>query len=381
METKTAIKLIFGVVLFFIVTTMVRGCVSWVTVEGDEAVVRQHWKRGVDSDVLLSGTHFMFPAIEWTGIYKYKIGTQKVTFDSSTNNHGAEYPSIDVNVGEGGGQKISVRISLNYRIGYDQNQSGGPVFSPSKLVALHKSVGREYEDVILKRTIVEVVNRVARPKKALDIFSGAGYNQFVKEVEDNLISHELFKEVGIFVENVIVYGIDLDPAYEKKIEEKQLAIQKTLVEIEERKASEEKAKRIFADSQSEVEKTRQIAEGEKIKLVKAAEAQAEQQVLQAEAEKKKRVLEAEGQRDASLAKASGILAEGEAQAKVNQLLRDASYAGESGARKAQVEIATKQAEKIASISNKLNIVTEKSWLNLTAGVISPNPTVQLEDKN
>lgn len=323
----------------------------------------------------------MFPAIEWTGIYKYNIGTQKVTFDSHPANIKAEYPSIDVNVGEGGGQKIFVRISLNYRIGYEMSSTGSPEFNPDKLVSLHKSVGKEYEEIILKRTIVEVVNRVARPKNALGIFSGTGYNDFVKQVEDELIAHPLFKEVGIFVENVIIYGIDLNPEYEKKIEEKQLAIQKTLVEIEERKASEEKAKRIFADSQSEVEKTRQIAEGEKIKLIKAAEANAEQQILQANAEKSKRIALAEGESEANIAKAKGVMAVGEAEAKVDALKREALYGGEAGARRASVEIAKAQARKLKGLLKGVSIVPENTFLTVSGeSASSPKPVFNI-DKN
>jgi regulator of protease activity HflC (stomatin/prohibitin superfamily) len=373
---KLGIKLVIGFVCFLIFVSVFRGFgLTWVTVLGNEGVVRQHLTNGVDSKVLRDGTHFMFPAFQWTGIYKYVIGTQKVTFDSTPSNQKAEYPSIDITVGEGGGQKIKVRCSLNYRVGYDQTEKG-LVFSPEKLIALHKSVGKEYEDVILKRTIVEVVNRIARPKNALEIYSGLGYNKFVEEIEDALIRHPLFKEVGIFVENVIVYGVDLDDAYEKEIQNKQLAIQKTLREIEERKAAEEKAKRIFADSQAEVEQRTQLANASKIEAVTAAKGDAEKQILQAEAAKKKTVLEAEAQKEADMIVAQGIIAKGEANAKAKILETQALYDGAPGALRAKVEMSFNNATQLKGMLEGVSVISDKALVSLSSQAQQPKIVVE-----
>ena len=143
-----------------------------------------------------------------------------------------------------------------------------------------------------------------------------------------------------------------------------MAGQQKLRKQEETIAAQEEAKRIFAMSQAEVEKARQEAESKKIGVVKEAEAQAEQEILKAGAEKQKRVLEAEGERDANLAKASGVLALGEAEAEVQALKRESLYAGDSGAWRAKVEIATAQAEKMKNLFQGVQIVPEKTILRV-----------------
>ena len=130
-------------------------------------------------------------------------------------------------------------------------------------------------------------------------------------------------------------------------------------------------------SQANVEKVRQEAESQKIITVKKAEADAEQQVLAAGAEKKKKILDAEGERDANLAKASGELAVGEARAKVSQLESQALYAGESGQRRAQVEIAKAQADKLKGLFSGVKIVPEKTVLMVGDESLGIKPTLEM----
>lgn len=340
--------------------------VSWKTVRGNEAMVEQHLTKGVLPDVKLSGTHFYMGWL--SDMYVYDIGTQKITFDNTNDNRDAEYPRIEVNCGENGGQKAYIAISVNYRIGWEADKNGAPVFSPIKLVTLHKEGLREnYEAMVVKRTIVEIVNKIARPRHTLDIYSGQGFVDFVNAVEKELQDSDVFKERGIYVENTIIYSVHLDPAYEKEIADKVLAIQETLKLKEQTLAKEEEAKRIFAESAANVAKITQEAEAAKVKMVKNAEAEKEQAILKAEAEKKKRILEAEGNRDANLAIASGLLAVGEAEAKVSALKRDAAYAGESGSRRASVEIAGLQAEKLKGMLQGVNVISDKALFNMGTG--------------
>ena len=354
-------KVISGLVGAFLLI-VIAFAVLWnffaiMKIEGNEMGVIQDWKQGVLDKTLVSGTHF-YNNWAWD-IYKYNIGTQKITFDSH-NNADAEWPSIAVEVGENGGQKASVSISCNYHL------------NPLKIVQIHKQgIGKTYESVVLKREIVDTVNEIARPHaSALDLYSGTGFVRFKNDVDKALKENIFLKEKGVDIENTIIYNVHLDPAYEAEIAGKQIAQQQKLRKVEETKAAEEEAKRIFAMSQANVEKVRQEAEAQKIITVKNAEAQAEQQVLQADAEKKKRVALAEGERDANLALASGILAVGQAEAKVAELKSQALYAGEAGAKRAQVEIATKQAEMVKGILSGVQVLPERALIQLgrTAGV-------------
>lgn len=353
-SVSTSIKI--GIVAFVAIIALwaIGNTVGVVKVEGNEAVVKQHLFKGVVDDIWTSGTHF-YMGWFWD-VYKYDIGTQKITFDSHVNNKDAEWPSIPVEVGENGGQKAQISISCNYRL------------NPAKLVQIHKSgLGKTYESVVLKREIVDTVNEIARPHaSALDLYSGTGFVRFKNDVDKALKNNDFLREKGIEIENTIIYQVHLDPKYEEEIAGKQIAQQQKLRKQEETKAAEEEAKRIFAMSQANVEKVRQEAEAQKIITVKKAEADAEQQVLQANAEKKKRVALAEGERDANLALASGIFAVGEAEAKVAALKRESLYAGESGERRAKVEIAVAQAEKMQGLLQGVTIVPEKTILHTGA---------------
>lgn len=108
---------------------------------------------------------------------------------------------------------------------------------------------------------------------------------------------------------------------------------------------------------------------EKIKRVGIAlEAENEKAILTAQAEKQKRVLEAEGQRDADLAKASGILAKGKAEAEARMLKTQALYAGEAGARRAEVRIQHDRAAQLRGILKDAKIVPQDVLLNLGANL-------------
>jgi regulator of protease activity HflC (stomatin/prohibitin superfamily) len=351
---------------------------TWIKVEGNEAVVRQSLFKGVlDNDsgipgyVWGSGTHFYCGWMQ--DMYVYNIGTQKCTFDDKSTNQSPQFERIVVDCGENGGQKAWIAMSINYRLGWDTDASGAPVFSPEKLVKFHKDGLRlSYDTVILKRTVVDVVNKIARPHQALDIYSGKGFVEFKEAIDKELKNHHVFKDRGIFIENTIIYKVYLDPAYEKEIADKVLAIQTTLKKQQQTLAAEEEAKRVFAQSQADVEKIRQDAEAQKIKLIKEAEANKAREILNAEAEKQKRILEAEGNRDANLAMASGVLAVGQAEASVALLKRDAMYGGEAGARKASVEIAIAQADKLQGLFKGVTVVPERTILNVGKSTLAIN---------
>jgi regulator of protease activity HflC (stomatin/prohibitin superfamily) len=364
---KIAASIVFGIIILW----SILHSIHVVPVQGNEVVVMQHWKRGIVPNTLGPGTHFING---WTTeYYKYNIGTQKTTFDENQTNPGAEYGRIVVDCGENGGQKAYIAMSINYRLGWDPINNS-PVYNAEKLVKLHKDgVGKTYEDVIIKRTVIDVVNRIARPNQALDIYSGQGFVTFKEKVDEALKNHPVFKDRGIYVENTIIYKVYLDTQYEKEIAEKVLAIQQTLKLKEQTKAEEERAKMIFAQSQAKVEQVRQESESSKIKMVKEAEANKERAILEAEAEKMKRVLEAEGNRDANLANASGVLALGKAEAEVAQLKTNSLYAGEGGARRAQIEIAVAQAEKLKGMLSGVSVVPERTIMSIGNNGLAINP--------
>lgn len=331
---------VLGVIGIVILSVLFGGFFAFIKIEGSELGVVQNWS-GIKDQTLGAGTHVYNNFID--DVHVYPIGTQKITFDTKSDNPDAEWERIDVEIGENGGQKASVSISCNYHL------------NPEDIVKLHKQgIGRTYESVVLKREIVDTVNEIARPyKSALDLYSGTGFVKFKNEIDAALKNNSVLKDRGIDVENTIIYGVHLDPQYENEIAQKQIAQQQVLRKQEETKAAEQEAKRIFAFSQAKVEEARQVAEAQKIQMVTAAEANA-----------KKTVLDAEAERDSNLARSAGELAIGKARAEVAQLNRDAQYAGESGGRKAEVEIATKRAEMMKGLLDKISILPEKTFAQI-----------------
>lgn len=344
---------VLSVIGIVILMVFFGGFFAFVKLEGNEVGVQQDWG-GVKDDLMLPGTHIYNNFI--LDVHKYSIGTQKITFDSDSTNQDAEWLSIPVEVGENGGQKASISMSCNYRL--DQ----------TKVISIHKQgLGKSYESVVLKREIVDTVNEIARPhKSALDLYSGSGFVNFKNAVDKALRENTFLVDKGLLIENTIIYQVHLDKNYEAEIAAKQIAQQQALRKQEETKAAQEEAKRIFAMAQAEVEKVRQEAESKKIQMVTAAEAAAQKTVLDAEAE-----------RDSNLARAAGELAIGKARAEVAQLQRDAQYAGESGARKADVEIKTKQAEMMKALLDKITVLPEKTFAQIgkAGGVLVSSDSV------
>lgn len=366
---KIAVMLVVAIVGLWIIFHTV----SVIRVEGNEALVQQDWNKGVVSQVLLSGTHFYSG---WTTeMFKYNVGTQKATFDSQETNKDPQFERIVVDCGENGGQKAWIAMSINYRLGWEMDEAGNPVFSPEKLVKFHKDGLRStYEQVVLKRTVVDVVNKIARPHEALEIYSGKGFVAFKEAIDKELKGHHGFRDRGILIENTIIYKVYLDPAYEAEIAQKVLAIQTTLKKQQQTLAAQEEAKRVFAEAGAKVEQMRQDSEAQKIKMVKQAEADNEREILAAKADKIKQVLSAEGLRDANLANASGVLALGKAEAEVSQLKTNALYAGEGGSRRASIELATAQAEKLKGLFSGVQIVPEKTILSVGGSNLVVNPS-------
>ncbi len=337
-QMKLGASIIGGIVVILI-SFLALGFFAFIKLEGNEVGVQQDWG-GVRNELMLPGTHIYNNFL--LDVHKYNIGTQKITFDDTNSNPEAEYPRIVLDIGENGGQKAWIAMSVNYHL------------NPEKAITLHKQgIGNTYESVVLKREIVDVVNEIARPRTALAIYSGEGFVTFKNDVETSLKENHILKDRGLEVENTIIYKVYLDPQYEAEIAGKQIAGQQKLRKVEETLAAQEEAKRIFAMSQAEVERARQVAEAAKITEVTAAEAKA-----------RKTVLDAEAERDSNLARASGELAVGKARAEVKQLESASLYAGEAGARRAEVEIKTKQAEMMKEMLNHITVLPEKTFAQI-----------------
>ena len=366
MKKETKKKLVIAAISASVLVVGAFSAIGYKVVEGDEAYIRQDLLKGIEKkEVWRVGTHVYVPLLT-PGLYKYDLGIQKCSFSNDKiGNDKPDYPAIEVAVGKNGGQKVWVTMSINYKIAHKET-NGIAEFDKNLLINMHKNgLQKNYEDQIVKRTAVDVVTNIASPLNAYDIYSGSGRVEFQKRIQKELVNHPVFKANGVLVENVIIPKVNLEATVESKISEKVAATQQAEAEKQKAIAATEAAKRVKQEAQAQVEKTRAEAEANKIKTVLAAEAQAEKQILAAEADRK-----------AKEQQAIGDLALGKAEAEVANLKRNAQYAGVSGQRKAQVEIAKEQASAYSSIVNKLQIVPEKTFLNMGEKLM--NPVVKID---
>jgi regulator of protease activity HflC (stomatin/prohibitin superfamily) len=324
---------------------------SIVNVEGYEMAVVHTWASGVQSEPLNNGLHTI-----WFGkAHKVKVGTQKFTFGP---NEGDEAPSIKVTCGANGGQKAQINMTINWYL------------EGTKVVQLYKDnlAGEDnktnYVEIVMKRTIIGAVNDAARPKEALDIYSGEGFLNLHQALSKALMGNPEFTKRGIVITNVTLYHVELEPAYEAEIAAKQLATQSALRKKQETLAADQEALRVKATAQSIVEQKTAEAMAKKAEVVTAALAQKEQVIAKAEGDMQQAKLRGEGSQLEKEAQAKGDLALGLAEAQVAKAKRDAMYEGEAGHRKAMVEIASLQAEKLKAILAGVKVIPERSFISL-----------------
>jgi regulator of protease activity HflC (stomatin/prohibitin superfamily) len=381
MSEKTMWKLGIGVVALILIIIALVACFDVTNVDGNEVAVVYTYASGVTDEPKEPGLCMVFLGT----MHKVNIGTQKITFSDNTDpalGPVGDHPSIVVNCGKDGGQKASISMTVNYSL------------QKNKVVPMYKEgIVYTYPDIVLKRTIIEVVNETSRPKEALDIFSGQGFNDLGLSVEKILKDHPMLADKGIEIQNAMIYNVDLDENYESQIAAKQLAKQKKLTEDEQTKASQAMVQRVKAEAQAEVEqrtakaeaaKVEQVkaaeaaqqqvilkAEGDKQQVIAKAEADAKQVVLKAEAEKIQMENEGQGIKLRDIAKAEGVKAVGLAEALVEDAKKKAMYDGEAGVLRAQVEIANYRAMIAAKLVSFPNIMTENAIMNIGSGLFAP----------
>lgn len=331
---------------------------SWERVEGNERLVTQGINDGVSDTIVGSGTFFYVPLK--TTVYKYNVGTEKFIMGKSELYNGkgsdnVDYPAYTITTGGNGKeQPATFSVTLQYRL------------DPSKLVELHKQAGSNYEDLRIKPALTRIISDQATTQTVLDFYSGEGRVALQRNIEKAITANDALSEVGIVVETFVIDSIDLDPAYVAEITGRQLASQKKLRAVEETRAAEEVAKRVEAEAEADKLKKIVEADAAKQQRVKAAEAAAAETELAAKADATKVKAQAEASRFQKEQDAKGLLAQGTAEAEVAQKKAVAKYAGEAGARQAQVEIEVARVEMFKNMAIQ-GVISEKMALTIING--------------
>ena len=227
---------------------VVAGCGQ---IESGEAGFYTEWGEVTSRTPLEEGLHF-FPA----------FGKDLVTYNIRNQTVGVKTPVFTKDV-----QSMTVDMMVTYNI------------MKEKVIQLHRTTGKNYLDVLITPSILGATKDALGKMEAGDIVAS-------REKATESISSEIGRRLephGIRVTLVNITNIDYSNAFEKAVEEKQVALQNSIKE------------------KNETARLREVAE---------------QQVVKADADARSRVLEAE-------AEAKAILVKAEAEAKSIKMRNEA----------------------------------------------------------
>ena len=188
MNTKKIV--LFSVLGLFLVITMFA---SFQTIRSGEVGLRVRFGKIIDSN-LSEGFNLKIPYVE--KIVKVNIKVQKVELETMA-------ASKDL-------QDIDIVIAVNYRVEGDSASS------------LYRTVGNNYEDVVLQPAIQESVKSVISKYTAEEVVTSR------TEVSENSLKELQAKvlKYGITIESFNIINLTFSEEYSNAIEEKQVAEQK-----------------------------------------------------------------------------------------------------------------------------------------------------------
>lgn len=210
-------------------------------VDSGEAGFFTRWGEVISQEPVSEGLHFYEP---W--------GTDLVTYDIRNQTLRVKTPVFTKDV-----QSMQVEMSVTFSL------------EKSKVIALHKSTGRKYADILITPSVLGAAKDALGKMEAGDIV--ASREKATESIERALMDR--LNPLGIRVTLVNITNIDYSDAFEKAVEEKQVALQKSIKE------------------KNETARLREVAEQEVVK----AEAEAKAKVLNSEAEAKAILVKAEAE--------------------------------------------------------------------------------------
>lgn len=189
----------------------------------------------ISSNVLQEGLHIKAP---WQKVTKVdnRIVKLEIETESSTKDL----------------QTVSAKLATSYRIDTTMSYS------------IIKNVGKNYEDVLVTPAVNEVLKAVTAKYTAEECITSR--SNVSKELVDEI--NKKLNAQGIYVNDVNIINFDFSEAYNKAIEDKQVAEQKL------KKAETDKQSAVV-NAQAEAEKKKIAAEAEAAATKVKADAQAE----------------------------------------------------------------------------------------------------------
>jgi regulator of protease activity HflC (stomatin/prohibitin superfamily) len=175
-----------------------------------------HLIRGVRSQPLDEGIHFLLPVLNRVTIYDMRSRTYDVRHRGPAEPRGGAAsrgesqdqllwtPTAD-------GLKVGLALTVRYRL------------DPSRLVDLHRSVGPEYEGKIVHPIVWNVTRLVASEYSLLDI-----YGKRRHEMQQQVLSRvqAMFARDGLIAEDLLLRDVVYTKEFEKTLVAKMIAEQK-----------------------------------------------------------------------------------------------------------------------------------------------------------
>jgi regulator of protease activity HflC (stomatin/prohibitin superfamily) len=208
-----------GVVVFLII--LLANSVSVIPV-GKVGIKTQFGE--IKGNTLESGLNFKLPFIQ--NINKINCQVQKIEVNASA-------ASKDM-------QTVTSKLAINYSI---------DKISATKL---YKDIGVKYEEIIISPTIQETVKNITAQFTAEELI--AKRSEVSNKISDNLIVK--LKDKGINIIGVNIVNFDFSEAYNKAIEDKQVAQQNTLKAIQDLERIKVEAEQRIVNAKSNAEANR-----------------------------------------------------------------------------------------------------------------------------
>lgn len=315
------------------------GCMcNMVEVEGNEVAVIETMD-GPQEHVLGPGLHTLF------GIrnddFKYPINDQTFVMGPIGKRGEEANPDREISkhideeqlvVKSKDGQKVWLSLTLRYSLDRAKILHRCSE-SKDTFCGIHIEARDTYEAKWIRPEVVRATMDLANEYTAKEIYAEKR-PELNQRIEEKLYENDDLGGKGIIVKTFVLDEVTLEEAYEKEIAATVLQDQRRMRAEKETLASREEAKAAYAKAQAEVETRTQKAEAAKQERMKAAEAE------RFEAEQK----------------AIGLLAQGKAEAEVEQLKRNAMYDGSAGERRMKVEMAKAYSEAAKGLFSNANVV-------------------------
>lgn len=232
------------VVLFFIIAMIVITLSKSITiVEAGKRVVVFNSFSGVEQRTLGEGMHLLVPYIQTPVSYSVRTNTYTM---SSQEGEGVGARDGALNCLTSDGQKIQIDLSLRYHL------------NPETVWKLHKEVGPDYLDKIIRPGIRSIVRNAVANYPVIEVYSSK--RQDIQNDIEKKINVALAK-YHITASEVLVRNVTFTEEFAKAVEMKQVALQESerMRYILDKERQEKERKIIEAEGEAEAIKRKAAA--------------------------------------------------------------------------------------------------------------------------